>query len=181
MGFDTHFHRDMNIITFIIEGLLEHKDSMGNGSQIKAGEWQYMSAGSGVQHSEFNPSSDQTVHLLQIWIKPNAHGLSPRYAQLAASPKTPSFFRTIATSEEKEGQIRLDQNASIHHVRMQTKEERELRLSFGTGWWIQLVQGELGIFSEVLHPGDGASIEKEDSIVLEALAPNTEFVIFELV
>jgi len=179
-GFGTHGHRDMNILTCIVSGVLEHKDSMGNGSQIHPGEWQFMSAGSGVEHSEFNPSKDSTVHLLQIWIRPNAQGLTPRYAQLEKSPDTASFWRTIATPEGGRDQIKLDQNANVHHARMQMNETKSLTLKKQEGVWIQLISGALEVNGAKLEPGDGIAVEDEASVALKSFAAKTELVCFEL-
>ncbi len=179
-GFGTHAHRDMNILTCIVSGTLEHKDSMGNGSQIRPGEWQFMSAGSGVEHSEFNPSKDTSVHLLQIWIRPNAYGLPPRYGQLEKSPDSQSFWRTVASQAGGKDTIKLDQNASVHHARMKADETKSLDLKKEEGIWIQLISGGLDVNGIKLQPGDGLAIENESKINLKGEVAKTELIVFEL-
>ncbi len=182
-GFGTHGHRDMNIITYIVSGTLEHKDSMGTGAQISAGEWQYMSAGSGVEHSEFNPSQTTSVHLFQIWIKPNVHSAKPRYDQLKKSNED-SFWRVVASSEEKVGQIRLDQNAVVTHVKFKAGEVKAYQPKKGASVWIQMVKGSLQVNSTEISAGDGLAIEGEDTLNLnpsgEANEKRPEFILFEL-
>lgn len=180
MGFGTHAHRDMNILTCIISGTLEHKDSMGNGSKIHPLEWQFMSAGTGVEHSEYNPSKDTPVHLLQIWIRPSAHDLPPRYTQLEKIEDKGSYWRTVATPEGGEGKIRLDQNAFVHHVKMGQGESKTVNVKKDMGVWIQMIQGSLDVNSQTLQAGDGAAIEDEQNLNLAAKEKNSEFVLFEL-
>lgn len=179
-GFGTHPHRDMNILTCIVSGVLEHKDSMGNGSQIHPREWQFMSAGTGVEHSEFNPSKDAAVHLLQIWIRPSEHGKTPRYAQLEKIPDSPNFWRTVATPEGGTGKIKLDQNAFVHHVKMTTDETKEIPLKKEEGVWVQLIKGSLDVSGQLLEPGDGIAVEEESILNLSSKANGTEYIVFEL-
>jgi redox-sensitive bicupin YhaK (pirin superfamily) len=177
-GFGTHGHRDMNILTCIISGSLDHKDSMGHGSRIHAGEWQFMSAGTGVQHSEFN-SSDSQVHLLQIWIRPSKLGLSPRYDQLQKIPEAKSFWRTVATKDGGKDLILLDQNASVHHAKMELGEAKSLKLEDKQGLWIQMIRGSLDVNTQLISGGDGMAVEDESSITITSKETGSEFILFE--
>src|SRR5512138_791266 len=113
MGFGTHPHRDMEIITYVLSGALEHKDSMGNGRVIRPGEFQYMSAGSGVRHSEFNPSPDEAAHFLQIWVMPDRKGLTPRYAERSLANAPMGRLNLVASSSAREGSLAINQDADL--------------------------------------------------------------------
>src|SRR5437867_9280572 len=118
MGFGTHPHRDMEIITYILSGALEHKDSMGNGRVIRAGEVQYMAAGTGVQHSEFNPSKDEAAHFLQIWILPERRGIKPRYAEKSLVNVPAGRFNLVASTTGREGSLAINQDADLYVAKM---------------------------------------------------------------
>jgi len=172
-GFGTHPHRDAEIFTYVIEGALEHKDSMGNGRVIQAGDLQYMSAGSGVRHSEFNPSPDQRVHLLQIWILPAQPGGAPRYAEAklghAAKPNalTPLFA----------GQHRAD--AELYFGKLAGDQSVVLPVAVGRGVWIHTIAGVVAVADEVLHAADGAAIEGVEQLNIQA-RHDAEFLVFVL-
>jgi redox-sensitive bicupin YhaK (pirin superfamily) len=172
-GFGMHPHRDMEIFTYVIEGRLEHKDSMGNGRVIQAGDLQYMSAGGGVRHSEFNPSATQRTHLLQIWIRPQEPGGMPRYAEHklgeAAHPDalTPLFA----------GQHRAA--AEVYFGKLSTGKSIALTVKAGFGVWIHVISGKLGIMGMSLGTGDAAGIEDVPSMEINA-TQDAEFLAFVL-
>lgn len=177
-GFGTHPHRSMEIFTYVISGELEHKDSMGNGRIIKAGEFQYMSAGSGVQHSEFNPSSEQPVHLLQIWLQPVQPGGEPRYhdydllAHAAGRPLT-----LIASPDGRDDSIAIRADGEIFFGNLQAGESLKLSNSRNRHW-LHLIHGGLAIDGEAIKLGDGVAIEGSLP-VLDASA-ETSFILFSL-
>jgi redox-sensitive bicupin YhaK (pirin superfamily) len=172
-GFGTHPHRDMEIFTYVIEGELEHKDSMGNGRVIQAGDLQYMSAGSGVRHSEFNPSADRRTHLLQIWIQPQKPGGAPRYAEhkLGAAAQPDALTPLFA------GQHRAD--AEFYFGKLATGKTVTVPVKDGRGVWIHMIAGQVAVADEVLNAGDGAGIEGADQIELQA-SRDAEFLVFVL-
>ncbi len=180
MGFDTHPHRDMEIITYILEGALEHKDSMGHGEQILPGEFQYMSAGSGVLHSEFNPSQKDPVHLLQIWIKPDRKGLPPRYEKRKIRPTENSTALTlIASPSGRANSIPIRQDMELSLISMEPSSQLRYPLKSGRHAWIQITRGELEINGEKLKVGDGASVGDETHLLFRASAPS-EALLFDL-
>jgi redox-sensitive bicupin YhaK (pirin superfamily) len=158
-GFGSHPHRSMEIFSYVISGELEHKDSMGNGRTIKAGEFQYMSAGSGVEHSEFNPSSENPVHFLQIWLQPNNPGGEPRYhdydlfAHAAGRPLT-----LIASPDGRDGSIAIRAEGDIFFGQLESGKSLA-KSSSRDRHWLHLIYGELTIEGETLLPGDGVAIE----------------------
>lgn len=171
-GFHPHSHRDMEIITYVLEGELEHKDSLGNGSIIHPGEVQRMSAGTGVRHSEFNPSKKNPVHLLQIWILPEKRGLEPSYEQKTLSPKDcRNKLCALPVTIHQDAKIYasiLDQGASVSHS---IQKER--------GVWVQVARGELDLNGHFLKAGDGAAIHEEKAATLTA-KKDSEFLLFDL-
>ena len=179
-GFPMHAHQDMEIFTFVVSGQLEHKDSLGNGRIIQAGEFQYMSAGSGVHHSEFNPS-DAPVHFLQIWIEPNQKGAAPRYAEFSASEEGEvEGFRLLASSSGRAGSIAIRQDAEIYSATV--RGSFQLPATTLDWAWIQLVKGSLTIDGDTLSAGDGASFHT--SHVFESLATSdseASFILFYLI
>jgi len=178
-GFPMHAHQDMEIFTFVVSGQLEHKDSLGNGRIIQAGEFQYMSAGSGVHHSEFNPG-DTPVHFLQIWIEPNQKGAVPRYAELSSSEEQESDgFRLLASPSGHAGSIAIRQEAEIYSATV--RGSFRLPSTTLSCAWIQLVEGSLTIDGDILSAGDGASFQT--SHIFESLATSdsdTRFILFYL-
>jgi redox-sensitive bicupin YhaK (pirin superfamily) len=178
-GFGTHPHENMEIVTCIISGELEHKDSMGNGSVIRQGELQRMTAGTGVTHSEFNPS-DQETHLLQIWIHPAETGLEPGYEQRDFShlrqPNTPIL---LASREGRNGSLTIHQDADIFGVTLEPGKQIIHNTGNGRGVWIQVVEGNLIVNGVDLETGDGAAIEHETSLTIAA-AEKSEFLLFDL-
>jgi len=172
-GFGTHPHRDAEIFTYVIEGELEHKDSMGNGRVIQAGDLQYMSAGSGVRHSEFNPSPDKRTHLLQIWILPKQAGGAPRYAEhvLGNAAKANALTPLFA------GQHRAD--AEFYFGKLDAGKTVSLPVTEGRGVWIHVIAGKLAVEDESLVPGDGAAIEGADTLDITA-KQDAQFLVFVL-
>jgi len=167
-GFGTHGHRDMEIITYILEGALEHKDSMGNGSVIRPGDVQRMSAGTGVQHSEFNPSQSEIVHLLQIWIEPNVTGIEPSYEEKhfdAASKRgTP---RLIASSDGHDGSVTIHQDASVYAALIDGTERVSHQLAAGRKAYVHVARGKVSVNGKALSAGDALKASDESTLVLD--------------
>lgn len=180
-GFPTHPHRSMEIFTYVISGQLEHKDSMGNGRVIKAGEFQYMSAASGVQHSEFNPSSSEPVRLLQIWITPEAPGGEPRYADMDANElKQPNGLALFASPDGRDGSMQIRQQAEIHFGQLDAGREFTMPPSEFDGTWIHLIKGGITIQDATLKPGDSAAIDDSAGGFSITATENAEFLLFRL-
>ena len=168
-GFGTHSHRDMEIVTYVLEGALEHKDSMGNSSVIRPGEVQRMSAGTGVTHSEFNRSDKEPVHLLQIWIFPAEKGLTPSYEQRPFSAQEKkNKLRLVASPKGDQGSVSVHQDVLIYDARLEKGKSVTHKLKQDRGVWVQVIQGELRLNGKGLKEGDGASITNEKLIRLEA-------------
>src|SRR4026209_1013628 len=179
-GFGTHGHRDMEIITYILEGALEHRDSMGNGSIIRPGDVQRMSAGTGVMHSEANPSRDESAHLLQIWILPKTHGLEPGYEQKAFSAdEKQGRLRLIASEDARDGSVTIHQDASVYASVLDKAQEVSHELAPGRHAWIQVARGAVSLNGEELEQGDGAAIREEQGIVLKGRG-ESEVLLFDL-
>lgn len=179
-GFGTHPHRNMEIISYVISGELEHKDDFGNGRVIRAGEFQYMSAGSGVLHSEFNPSSEDSTHFLQIWIQPSQGGGEPRYAERATqdNPKLNELL-LIASPDGACGSIAIRQEAEIHFGRFEAGETLSVKADTRfSRRWIQLISGKAADKYEAIETGDGYAMPMED---LELkFSEKSEFILFNL-
>ena len=180
-GFGTHGHRDMEIVTYVLEGGLAHRDSMGNGSVIAPGDVQYMSAGSGVRHSEFNASDSEPVHFYQIWILPNVAGASPRYAQKRfddASKK--GRLRLVASGSGADGSIGLRQDANLYASVLEPGGSLALSLPAGRHAWVQALRGSLTVNGNALAAGDGAAASAESSLRFSAGDQGAEFLVFDL-
>jgi redox-sensitive bicupin YhaK (pirin superfamily) len=179
-GFGMHPHRDMEILTYILAGALEHRDSMGHGSVIRAGDVQRMSAGRGVQHSEFNPSRTEPVHLLQIWIEPNAAGLVPSYEQRHyPEAEKRGRLRLIASPDGREGSTTIHQDACVYATRLGAGDTVVHRLAPGRRVYVHVARGVLKVNGVPLEAGDGAKIESEVAIGL-ADARDAEALLFDL-
>jgi quercetin 2,3-dioxygenase len=178
MGFGTHPHRDMEIITYVIKGELEHKDSMGNGRIIRAGEVQYMAAGTGVRHSEFNPSKSDWVHLLQIWIQPDKQGVSPRYADRALDMEDEGF-QLVASREGRDGSFSIHQDTDLWLGRFEPGTRATHQLAPGRHAWLHVAEGEILLDGIQLASGDAIAVSEQSS--LEFLAQKTsQVLLFDL-
>ena len=179
-GFPTHPHRDMEIITYVLEGALEHRDSLGTGSVIRPGEVQRMSAGTGVRHSEYNASKTEPVHLLQIWIEPARTGIAPGYEQKTfPESERRGTLRLIAASDGRDGAVTIHQDAAVYATTLARGERVEHALAPGRLGWLQIARGALLLNGERLDQGDGAALENERRVTLEALEP-AEALLFDL-
>ncbi|HMP82934.1 MAG TPA: pirin family protein [Verrucomicrobiota bacterium] len=179
MGFGMHPHRDMEIITYILSGSLQHKDSMGNGRVIKTGEVQYMSAGSGVQHSEFNPSKDEAVHLLQIWIRPDAKGVKPRYAEKTFANATPGALNLVTSKTGRDGSIAIHQDADLWLAKLESGNHVTHKLGPGRNAWVHVAEGEVSLNGEKLVGGDAAAVSEKATLELHATKPS-QVLLFDL-
>ncbi len=181
-GFATHSHRDMEIISYVIQGELEHKDSIGNGSIIRPGDVQRMSAGTGIAHSEYNPSSDNPVHFLQIWIIPEQTGLKPSYEQKAfTEADKQGKLRLVGSQDGRDGSVTIHQDVDVYSTILNVDETVTHNLATNRSAWLQVVRGEVAVNDRSLNAGDGAAIVLEDKITLKGLADNTEVLLFDLV
>jgi len=180
-GFGTHGHRDMEIISYVVEGALEHKDSIGTGSAIHASDVQVMSAGSGIRHSEFNPSRNEGVHFLQIWILPNATNHKPRYDQKTfATDEKRGRLRLVVSGDGREGSLMIHQDADLYAGLLDANASLSHALRAGRRGWVQIVRGRLDVNGTTLQAGDGLALEHEDRLQLATKSDNTEFLIFDL-
>lgn len=179
-GFGTHGHRDMEIISYVISGSLAHKDNMGNGSVLKAGDIQCMSAGSGVRHSEMNPSSEQPAHFLQIWIVPERKNLEPGYEEisLSASDKR-NKLRLIGSGQTRDGVLHIHQDVDLYGMVLDPGREVQLDLKSGRHAWVQVIYGECSVNGHDLIEGDGAAISEEEEVRLLART-ESELLLFDL-
>jgi redox-sensitive bicupin YhaK (pirin superfamily) len=179
-GFPTHSHRDMEIITYILSGALEHSDSMGNGSVIRPGDVQRMSAGTGVSHSEFNPSETETVHLLQIWILPSAHGLPPSYEEKHFSDEERrGRLRLIAASDGREGAVTIHQDARIYAAVLEAGQIVVHTLDENRYAWLQVARGTISLNEVELKQGDGVAVSRESELKIAA-HDQAEVLLFDL-
>jgi len=179
-GFDTHGHRDMEIISYVIDGALEHKDSLGTGSVIVPGEIQRMSAGTGVRHSEYNHSQVEPVHFLQIWIQPSRQGLTPSYEQKAFDPtELDGRLRLVGSPDGGEGSVVIHQDVTLHAAKLDGEVSLEQPLASGRIAWVQVVRGELSLNGQRLEAGDGAALTDTDSLVF-ANARQAEILVFDM-
>ena len=177
-GFPMHPHKDMEIITYILEGALEHRDSMGNGAVIRPGEVQKMSAGTGITHSEMNPSPEESVHLLQIWIEPNQSGIEPAYEQIRIpEEEAKNRLCLVASPDGGEGCVTLVQDARLYVARLDGDVEVRHQIAPGRHAWVQVTRGAATLGGEALLAGDGAAVSGEKAIVLGG---GTEILLFDL-
>ncbi len=180
MGFGTHPHRDMEIFSYVLEGTLEHKDSMGNGRRLEPGQIQLMSAGSGVTHSEFNPSSDEELHFLQIWIRPRQRGLDPRYTEWRPAPGHRDAPKVLVISPDgRDGSATIAQDADIYRIKLGAGQSADHELRASRGAWLHVAGGSLEMNGVKLDGGDGASTEKPGLLTFTALK-SVEALLFDL-
>jgi redox-sensitive bicupin YhaK (pirin superfamily) len=179
-GFGTHGHRDMEIVTYILDGALEHKDSLGYGGVIRRGEVQRMSAGTGILHSEFNPSSSQETHLLQIWIEPARRSTAAGYEQQALPvEELRGRWRLVASPDGAEGSTTIGQDARLYASILEAGADARYALAPGRLAWVQMVRGRLALNGQALAAGDGAAIAAETSLEFVA-GEEAEFLLFDL-
>lgn len=178
-GFPTHGHRDMEILSYVVSGALEHRDSMGNGSVIRPGELQRMTAGSGVTHSEYNPSNEEPVRFLQIWLIPEARGLTPSYEQKYFGEERQNRLRLIASQDGRDGSVRVYQNASLYAAVMDDGQALFHTLPQGRHAWLQMIRGRVALNGTEMAQGDGAAVSDIQELGLRALEPS-ELLLFEL-
>lgn len=179
-GFPTHGHRDMEIVTYILQGALEHRDSMGTGSIIRRGDAQRMSAGTGVRHSEANPSADTPVHLLQIWILPAEQGTQPEYEEKKFSDdEKRNKLRLIVSPEGSDGSVRIHQDAKIYASLLDDGQEVVHTLGNGRSAWLQVAAGSVTLNDVALKPGDGAAVSGESDLRITAQEAS-EVLLFDL-
>ena len=178
-GFPTHAHRDMEIITYVLSGALEHKDSMGNGSVIRPGNVQYMAAGSGVQHSEFNHSAKEPVHLLQIWIQPDTRGAKPNYAERSFEDAPNGTLTLIASKTGRDGSIAINQDANVLVGKFEAGNTATYSIGEGRGVWLHVAEGEVTLNGQSLKTGDAAALTAEQALELRATRPS-QVLLFDL-
>ncbi|HLI20293.1 MAG TPA: pirin family protein [Stellaceae bacterium] len=179
-GFPTHAHRDMEIVTYVLEGAVEHKDSLGNGSVIKPGEVQRMSAGTGIRHSEYNPSRTAGVHFLQIWILPEKEGIAPGYEQrdFPAAEKR-GRWRLVASRDGREDSVTVHQDADVYATLLGEADKLRFTLRAGRYAWLQVARGQMTLGDGAMKEGDGAAIVREAAIDIAAAA-ESELLLFDL-
>ncbi len=179
-GFDTHGHRDMEIISYVLDGALEHKDTLGTGAIIRPGEVQRMSAGTGILHSEYNASDAEPVHFLQIWIVPEAQGLQPGYEQKAfAEEERRGRLRLVGSQDGRDGSLTINQDVDLYTALLAAGEEASLTLRAGRKAWVQVARGAVEVNGTALAAGDGAALAEEDAVAIHAREAS-EVLLFDL-
>ncbi len=179
-GFGTHPHQDMEIVTYVLEGALEHKDSMGNGEVLRPGEFQRMSAGTGITHSEFNPSDDEPVHLYQIWLFPERKGIEPSYEQKRfPEEERHNRLRLVASRDAAEGSLLIHQDARIFLTSIDAGRLVTHELDTGRHAWLQVLRGNVTLNGHDLNTSDGAAVSDETTLTVEA-TDNAEVMLFDL-
>ena len=181
-GFGTHGHRDMEIVTYVLEGALAHKDSLGNGSVLRPGEFQRMTAGTGIEHSEYNPSDSEPVHLYQIWLFPERRGLTPSYEQRAFHPGRAAWeqgLRVVASHDGRGGSLSINQNADVLLTTLGAGDRVTHALAPGRHAWVQTLRGGVTLDTVDLAAGDGAAVSDQSQVTLVALRPS-EVMVFDL-
>ncbi|MDQ3803366.1 MAG: pirin family protein [Acidobacteriota bacterium] len=179
-GFGTHGHRDMEILSYVVSGGLGHRDSMGNGEVIRPNEWQRMSAGTGVRHSEMNASQTEPVHFYQIWILPEAENILPGYEQKLFAPEEKSGrLRIVASRDGREGSLKIHQDVSVYNALLKGGEAVEHRFEPGRHAWLQVVKGTVELNGTGLGAGDGAAVSDESTLTIRA-GDDSEVILFDL-
>jgi redox-sensitive bicupin YhaK (pirin superfamily) len=179
-GFGMHAHRDMEIITYVLEGALEHKDSMGNGAVLRPGEFQHMSAGTGVRHSEFNPSTNETVHLYQIWLLPSRNGIPPRYGQkFFPAEEKRARLRLVASPDGADGSLPIHQDAKVYLATLDAGESVSHAMVAGRQAWLQILRGRVRVNDQTAQAGDGFAISDESHLKVSGQEA-AEIMLFDL-
>ena len=180
-GFGTHGHRDMEIVSYVLEGALEHKDSIGTGSVIRPGDVQVMSAGTGIRHSEFNHSKSEPVHFLQIWVVPKREGIAPRYEQKTfPDAEKRGRLRLVGSPDGREGSVVIHQDVELFAALLNSGEQVTHALTTGRRGWLQVVRGAVAMNGRDLDAGDGAALEGEPVLIVAAKVDGTEILVFDL-
>lgn len=180
MGFGMHGHRDMEIVTLVLSGALEHKDSLGNGGVLRPGELQHMSAGSGIRHSEFNPSADEPVHLYQIWLLPREQGLAPSYSQKVFDARLrQGRWQLVASPDGAEESLRIQQDARLFLADLGEGQRLNYELAPGRGAWLQVLSGQVELDGALLSAGDAAGLEKAAGMATQGVQA-AEILLFDL-
>jgi redox-sensitive bicupin YhaK (pirin superfamily) len=179
-GFGTHPHRDMEIVTYVLAGALEHRDSMGNGEILRPGEFQRMSAGTGITHSEFNPSPSEPIHLYQIWLLPERTGIEPSYEQKSfPADERRNRLRLVASRDAADGSLLIHQDAKIYLATLDEGALLTHDLAAGRHAWVQLLRGQLTLNGEAMRASDGTAISNEPRLTMQANA-EAEIMLFDL-
>ena len=179
-GFGMHPHRDMEIVTYVLQGALEHRDSLGTGSVLGPGELQRMSAGTGITHSEFNPSATEPIHLYQIWILPKTRGITPTYEQKVFAPdQRRGKLRAVVTPDGRDGTLRIHQDVAISLGLLEKGQELRQRFASGRFAWVQGLTGRVDLNGQILAAGDGAALSDETELMLSG-TDAAEVMIFDL-
>ncbi|MGB5975286.1 MAG: pirin family protein [Nodosilinea sp.] len=180
-GFGTHGHRDMEIITYVLDGAVEHKDSIGTGSVIRPGDVQRMTAGTGIRHSEFNASNADPVHFLQIWILPDTEGLAPGYEQISLPPEAKQGqLRLIGSRDGRNGSVTIHQDVSLYAATLADGDAVEHALAPQRAAWVQVAKGAIDLNGQPLTAGDGAAVSEPDSLTFTGTANETEVLLFDM-
>ncbi len=180
-GFGTHPHHDMEIVTYVLEGALEHKDSMGNGEVLRPGEFQRMSAGTGITHSEFNPSETEPVHLYQIWLFPERKGIEPSYEQKRFPEEhRHNQLQLVASRNAEHGSLLIHQDARIYLAQVDAGQAITHVLSEGRSAWLQVLRGRVSLNGVLLNTSDGAAVSEEKRLTIQANS-DAEIMLFDLV
>jgi len=180
-GFDTHGHRDMEIISYVLDGALEHRDSIGNGSVIRPGDVQRMTAGTGIRHSEFNASREEPVHFLQIWILPERAGLEPGYEQRHfTDAQLTDGLRLVASGDARGESIRIHQDVDLHAGRLTSGQLVEHTLAPGRRAWIQVARGRIDVDGHTMESGDGASVKAQSGLTITGADRGAEILLFDM-
>ena len=180
-GFPTHGHKDMEIFSYVLEGTIAHRDSLGNNAELKPGQIQVMSAGSGVKHSEFNPSKSVLLRFIQVWIEPKAKGLAPRYSEWKPTHEMQSAAKVLIISEDgREQSAKVYQDVSVYRLKLSAKEKIDHALKQGRGLWLQVISGAVNIGQDSLAAGDAWSTEQGGQWQFEALGDSVEALLFDL-
>lgn len=180
-GFGMHPHKDMEILTWIVSGALQHKDSMGNGEVIRPGDLQHMTAGSGIMHSEFNPSKTEPVHLLQIWIMPAQRDLTPHYDQthFDLASRT-NQLRKLASPDGSDGSIQIRQDATLYASVLDAGRSVTHALAADRHAWVQVIRGQVDVDGQRLSAGDAAAVSQQSGLTIKAIDQTAEFLLFDL-
>ena len=181
-GFPTHSHRDMEIISYVIDGALEHKDSIGTGSIIRPGDVQRMSAGTGISHSEYNASNDSPVHFLQIWVLPEKQGIQPGYEQTYFSPEEKQGkLRLVGSRDGRDGSVTIHQDLNLYAARLTVDEQVDYAVQPNRAVWLQVVRGGIVLNNQSLNAGDGVAITHTDALTVQGQSEDAEILLFDMV